>query len=268
MPRRFYVHRQHIISSLDSFLYQLHTLSFVLSPSLWVYVCRLIAQFQCSRPRELDSNRSLRFYYMMIILLNLPSVVKHSTRGAVDGRAFVLDFVGMSYTPSKFQLCFLDLWIIFLQMLLTTMAYETSVYYTSEDQSTTDMLLPESPHPSTLSIPLFQIPSDTASLIPSSSSYPPPQPKPLPSANALPFVMDVRFRSIITRIRNPPPPPRPTATDSMLPLPNTTTFPLPPGMRMLLRATGQMRSPPAPTPAATTGGREMRIPGAMDSGPD
>lgn len=58
-------------------------------------MCRIIAQFQCSRPRELDSNRSLRFFYVLVVLLNLVGVVKHANYGVADGRALVLDFVGM-----------------------------------------------------------------------------------------------------------------------------------------------------------------------------
>jgi hypothetical protein len=76
-------------------LYQLHTLSFFLSPSIWIYIVRILSQFQYSKPRELDPSRSLRFFYSMVLLFNLPSLWKHSTRGEVGGRAIILDFIGM-----------------------------------------------------------------------------------------------------------------------------------------------------------------------------
>src|SRR5258708_18009165 len=118
-----------ILSKLDILLYQLHALSFFLSPSLFLSFCRLVAQFICSKPRELDAERALRFFYAVCLLLNLPSICIHSFRGVVEGRAIILDFIGMcmlflfplagireimvplAYSPSKFQLCCLDLFI-------------------------------------------------------------------------------------------------------------------------------------------------------------
>lgn len=112
MHKRFHAQRQHIVHSvrtqelqhdsqlkkilqLDTLLYQLHTLSFFLSPSIWIYIVRILSQFQYSKPRELDPSRSLRFFYSMVLLFNLPSLWKHFTRGEAGGRVIILDFIGM-----------------------------------------------------------------------------------------------------------------------------------------------------------------------------
>jgi hypothetical protein len=112
MSKRFYAQRQHIISSvrlmlllpeeifynflkLDILLYQLQALSFFLSPSLFLSFCRLVAQFICSKPRELDPERALRFFYVICLFLSLPSLCIHLVRGVVEGRAIILDFIGM-----------------------------------------------------------------------------------------------------------------------------------------------------------------------------
>ena len=120
MPRRYYVQRQHIIHSvrpffcilktvslmrtiqLDTLLYQLHTLSFFLAPSIWIYVFRMVSQFQCSKPRELDSSRSLRFFFTMALFLNLPSLWTHLYRGPSEGKVIILDFIGMCTSILEF----------------------------------------------------------------------------------------------------------------------------------------------------------------------
>ncbi|KAF8973208.1 hypothetical protein BDZ97DRAFT_662597 [Flammula alnicola] len=261
MHKRFHGQRQHIIHSMDALLYQLHTLSFFLSPSIWIYVCRVLSQFQYSKPRELDPTRSLRFFYTIVLLFNLPSLWYHSTRGAVEGRIVILDFIGMSYTPSKTQLCFLDLFIIILQLLLTTIAYETSVYYASDEADPQDMLLPGLPTP--FAIPIFQPPIATQQESSFSSTMPPTHPKrgPISTMHEIPLVIDLHLNSIMTHLRHPPPPPRVTNPGPILPVPNTTPWQLP-GMRMLMRASRQMRE---------TGGTRApamgRVPGGLDTGP-
>lgn len=86
--------------------------------------------------------------------------------------------------------------------------------------------------------------------------------------NAVPIVVDFRVTAIMRHFRHPPPPPRSTSIDPVLPLPNTTPWPLPAGMRMLMRASRQIRvaggagtstGPPA------DGGREPTVPGAMNT---
>jgi len=260
MPRRYYVQRQHIIHSLDTLLYQLHTLSFFLAPSIWIYVFRMVFQFQCSKPRELDSSRSLRFFFTMALFFNFPSLWIHLSRGPAEGRVIILDFIGMSYLPSKFQLLTLDLLILILQLLLITIAYETSVYYNSEGEDPEDILLPSAHPPSTLSIPLFQSSLDTSSdstlFSPSLSS------KTMSPMNEVPIVVDFRVTAVMRHFRHPPPP-RSTSVDSVLPLPNTTSWPLPAGMRILMQASRQIRDVGGAGTSAgppVNGGREATVP--------
>jgi len=262
MPKRYYVQRQHIIHSLDTLLYQLHTLSFFLAPSIWIYVLRMVSQLQCSKPRELDSSRSLRFFFTIALFLNLPTLWTHSSRGPSEGKVIILDFIGMSYIPSKFQLLTLDLFIIILQFLLITIAYETSVYYNGEAEDPEDTLLPSAPAFSTLSIPLFQSSRDTSSDSPPCSPSLPS--KAISPTNAVPIVVDFQFIAIMRHFRHPPSS-RPIA-DPVLPLPNTTPWPLPAGMRMLMRASRQIRDAggAGTTGPPANGGREI-FPGAIDT---
>lgn len=163
----------------------------------------------------------------------------------------------LAYSPSKIQLCCLDLFILCFQLLLTTIAYETSTYHSNDDPSAEDPLLPDTS--TTFSIPLFQSPNDgpTDSLFTSSQIK-----QATLSTNTLPLVMDLRFRLVLNHLRNPPRPSRTTRSASVLPLPNTTPFILP-GMRMLSRAGRQVRNDPPPRRT-----REMRIPGAIEGTPD
>lgn len=270
MHRRHHAQRQHIIHSLDTTLYQLHTLSFFLSPSLWGYLCRIFAQFQCSKPRDLDATRSLRFFFVIVFTLNLPSLWLHAFHRAGEGRSIILDFIGMSYTPSKLSLFSLDALIIFLQWVLVTIAYEASVsqHITEAEQ---DMLLPfpASPLPSALPSPITSTPSSPiAGRLPDHTKtiYPPKTP---------PDVIDLRLHVIVARLRNPvPPPARASDSHAVLPLPNTTPWPLPAGMRLLMRAgrnfqreaAAGSRTVPTRQPEVSTGNRGgTTMPGAMDS---
>lgn len=70
-------------------------MSFFLSPSLFLSFCKVTAQCICLKPREFDTGRALRFFYIICVLLNLPSICIHVTRGVVEGRAIILDFIGM-----------------------------------------------------------------------------------------------------------------------------------------------------------------------------
>ncbi|GLB37485.1 putative fungal domain of unknown function (DUF1746) [Lyophyllum shimeji] len=259
MPKQHHAQRQHIIASLDGLCYQLHTLSFILSPSIWSFICRLLSQFQCSRPRDFDATaaRSLRFFFANILLLNLSSLWTHATHASAEGRAIVLDFVGLGYVPSRLQLLGLDFLIIFLQLVLTTIAYETSLLEHSPETDTHDTLLPIpnsalSPTPSPLFTPIPSTPIPNA-MSRHTKSYPPNA--------ASPYVVDLRFATIIARLRNPPPAPSTSSSDVSLPLPNTTPWPLPPSMRMLIRASAQMRREAGEGATTTTGG--TRIPGGL-----
>ncbi|PPQ73865.1 LOW QUALITY PROTEIN: hypothetical protein CVT26_011758 [Gymnopilus dilepis] len=285
MNKRFHVQRLHVVHSLDSLLYQLHTLSFFLSPSLWLYICRVISQFHCSKPRELDPTRSLRFFFVMLFVLNVPNLWNHASRGAVEGRTVVLDFVGMchfvqiiqlisshlspAFIPSRLHLLSLDLFIMVLQFLLTTIAYETSAYYHSEDIDPDDLLLPD-PLTNALTIPLFHNASASVES-PQASPLLPTGSKDSSDPHKLPFIIDLHLNSILAQVRNPrllPPPLSTGADDSVLPLPSTTSWHLP-GFRMWMRAR-QMRegrdvgSRTIPSTAASD--TRMNLPGGMDLG--
>ncbi|KAF7361829.1 DUF1746 domain-containing protein [Mycena venus] len=147
---RLHAQRKHILQSLDILLYQLHVLAFFISPSIWTLIFRLLSQSQCSKSRELDTAWSLRAFFALLVSVNIFTIWSHATSGASDGKAVILDFIGMAYPPSKFRLLSLDLFIVFLQMLLATIAYETS--FAKDNDSSTNTLL-SSPNPSSNTIP-------------------------------------------------------------------------------------------------------------------
>lgn len=167
-------------------------------------------------------------------------------------------FWNVAYSPSKIQICTLDLFIIALQLLLTTIAYETSVYYDNDDADPQDLLLPGLATP--LPLPLFQSP------IESSPSLTHPKAISTFDTHDTPLVIDLHFDSIMTHLRQPPPPPRTTNPDRVS-VPNTTQWV--PGMWM--RTTRRIRDAArtAGRPPIVPGGRvsrEGRIPGALNSG--
>ncbi|KLO15387.1 hypothetical protein SCHPADRAFT_871150 [Schizopora paradoxa] len=142
MPIRHHAQRKHIIHSLNSLLYQLHTLSFFLAPSIIAYLCRCGTQFQFAKPRDLDGKRSLRFWFVIILLVNMGSVWSHATEGAPEGKTIVLDFVGMGRKPSKAQLLWLDFTIILLECILSTIAFETSLANAMPDDTPDPLYIP------------------------------------------------------------------------------------------------------------------------------
>jgi len=144
------------------------------------------------------------------------------------------------------------MFILFLQFLLTTIAYEASVYYASDEVDPKDMLLPEIPRP--LSIPFFQSQLRT----PTEAAMQSPQPKAYKSeAYISPLVIDLRFNSIMTHLRHPPPlPPRLTNQEPTLPFPNAAPWPLP-GMGMLMRVSRQMQDAGTGQGLVATGGATM-----------
>ncbi|KAL5523523.1 hypothetical protein ACEPAG_7696 [Sanghuangporus baumii] len=200
MRIRYYAQRKHVIYSLDSLLYELHTLSFVLAPSIFVLLCRCITQFQFSRARELDGRRSLRFWFMLVALVNVSAVWAHAFDAGGGGRggggggeekSVVLDFVGMGHKPTKVQLLLLDATIMFLQAILTTISYETSLSHAMPSDAA-DPLFPTS---SSISCELSSSSEETAPFLPYSSpdtssiasassatTYPPTPPIPTPAS--------------------------------------------------------------------------------------
>ncbi|KDQ57527.1 hypothetical protein JAAARDRAFT_156282 [Jaapia argillacea MUCL 33604] len=278
MQIRHHAQRQHIIQSLDTLLYHLHTLSFFLSPRIWALLCRVTTQFQFSRPRLLDPKRSLRFWFFLIVFFNAGALWSHATEGAPEGRGVILDFVGMSYRPSKGQLLFLDLFIILLQMVLTTIAYETSLSEASSTD-TPDPLLPKIPTSGSFFPSLSRFTSTYSPLPtnedPDSHSEDSPQNSKSPPITESPYIFDLRLSLILSRIRTPAPlPTPPVIAETGIPLPNTTgaTRALPAGLRMLLRARRELRTRADRTnndrPQGAAGGVSGtgggRVPGALD----
>ncbi|TBU31564.1 hypothetical protein BD309DRAFT_886759 [Dichomitus squalens] len=231
MPMR-HAQRKHIIHSLSSLLYQLHTVSFLLSPRLWPLLCRIATQFQFSRPRDIDSQRSLRFWFILVVLVNLQSFYNHIFKGPAEGRSIILDFVGLAHKPSKVFLLSLDSLIVFLEFILIIIAYETS-FVLASPPDTSDPLLPH-PIPPSSALSLTLGDPDTKPLDSTSAAY-----------NDEPeYIVDIRLGPLLRRLRNPPTPPPPqqnNPSDELLPLPNTTSFQLSQSLNMLARARARMR---------------------------
>ncbi|KAG6330812.1 hypothetical protein ID866_8276 [Astraeus odoratus] len=215
MHKRYDGQRQNIIDSLDNLLFQLYSLSFFLAPALLPFICRVASQFMSYKPREVDSKLSLRVWFLLLCASNLPSFWSHARDGASEGRFIILDFVGAGYLPSKLHLLLLDVFILLLQMVLTTISYEKSLY--SSSSTVPDVLLPtvSSPTISPLSTSLTD--NETTKR----------------GHQETPWVIDLRVRHIISRLREPAPPlPENAAT---LPLPNTTPLPVPFHLRAFMR---------------------------------
>ncbi|OBZ68138.1 hypothetical protein A0H81_11864 [Grifola frondosa] len=116
------------------------------------------------------------------IVVQLRRCVVACDRGAAEGRSVILDFVGIAHVPSKLHLLLLDFLIIFLEMVLTTIAYETSL--SSE-------MPPDTPDP-LLPIPPNSAPDSTERSKSSQSlSY------------ERPYVIDLHFSTILEHLRHP-----------------------------------------------------------------
>jgi hypothetical protein len=95
---------------------------------------------------------------------------------------------------------------------------------------------------------------------PSKSSLPPP-------IGESPYIIDLHLAHILDRLRNPAPAISDPNPDELLPFPNTTPWPLPASLRMLIRARAEVRrraqpqTQDAPANAETT----RRVPGDMDT---
>jgi hypothetical protein len=139
------------------------------------------------------------------------------------------------------QLISLDLFIIFLQLLITTLAYETQLYYMSTDSDTPDVLLPAASAPSTpLTSDYLSLATDVHPSSPSDIDTPDPSITKGSRKDSTPCIIDLQLSPVLSRLRNPAPP-VPQDTDSLLPLPNTTALPIPAGLRMIMRANARTR---------------------------
>lgn len=122
-----------------------------------------------------------------------------------------------AYEPSKAHLLALDFFIVFLSMVLVTLAYEIS-YAADMPPDTPDPLSPLVTSTSPLPIDVHEQTKST-------------------------YVLNLQLSTIIARLRDPPPLPSPrnVSSDDMLPMPNTTTGRLASGLQMLMRARQQQR---------------------------
>ena len=58
-------------------------------------LCRVAGQFVSYKHREVDSKLSLRVWFLLLCVSNLPSFWSHTRDSPTEGRAIVLDFVGV-----------------------------------------------------------------------------------------------------------------------------------------------------------------------------
>ncbi|GJE95454.1 hypothetical protein PsYK624_116380 [Phanerochaete sordida] len=258
MPIR-YAQRQHIVGSLERILYQLYAASFFLSPALLPYLCRTFFQFQFASPRDLEPRLSLRFWFILILLFNVSSIWAHATEGPAQGRSVVLDFVGPGSPPTKLHLLCIDFAIIVINMVLTTIAYETSLQ-SAMPSDTPDPLLPIPPRSPTAAHTIFAADEDEEDRHKADA------------APESPYILDLRIGHIYRRLRNPAPPPpeRELSSDDLLPLPNTTPWHLTNTLQILMRARARARQraraeADARREQAGEDGDRRTIPGALDS---
>lgn len=160
------------------------------------------------------------------------------------------------HMASKTYLLLLDALILFLQMLLTAVAYETSLLSKSPSDTS---LIPPIP----TSSPLLPSPSLSAPTDNPSTSSPPP-------INESQYIIDLRLAHILDRLKNPAPTISDQNPDEFLPFPNTTPWPLPASLRMLIRARAEVRrraqtQAQAQIQDASNGETTRRIPGEMDT---
>lgn len=113
-----------------------------------------------------------------------------------------------AFTPSKPQLVLLDLLLLVLSVILTTIAYDTSYVLASRK----DIIDPLAATPTT---PFFSGPV--------LSTNSPSTPR--SAADDTRLVIDFHLSNIVTHLRNPPPPPEqgPSSND-LLPMPNTASL--------------------------------------------
>jgi len=257
MHKRQYAQRKHIIHCLDSFCYQLHILSFFYAPLVWVMICRLIVQSQISQPRHPAFPRSLMLHFGSILLFNTSAIYFHATQGAVQGRAVMLDFIGLAFEPSATRLLLLDTFIIVMQMLLATIAYETSL---ARERARNENSASNPTSPSTAS---------THDEYNNNNNKTPPEEED-------PYVLDLPFATVITRLRHHDIPPPRRRVDGLLPLPSTAAnrWPLPAGLGALMRARVEMTRQRVASFGNEIVRDEMgmngegRIPGTIEEGDD
>ncbi|KAJ3896867.1 hypothetical protein GG344DRAFT_71826 [Lentinula edodes] len=238
---------------------------------------RLSAQLVCATTRELSPTMSLGSFFFFPLFSNSFSVWNHATVGPTEGRAVVLDFVGLgvfsfmamshpnsypeplAYAPTKFQLLFVDFSIIFMQVLLTIISFEMHTSDSSTADSN-DYLLPAPTSP--IPPPLLPASISLETTFANQKAFETPNNEPQ-------YILDIRLSSIFARLRNTPAMSRTSnSQDTLIPFPNTTSWPIP--ITMLMRTAGrrrQMATERATAPSRDTGeDRDNRtVPGGMNT---
>jgi hypothetical protein len=173
--------------------------------------------------------------------------------------------LSIGYVPSKMHLLLLDAFILFLQMVLTTIAYEISLASKKQSDATTLTSIP--------SLPLQLSSPSPVSAPPNPNTDEDEAPKSSLFTDTF-YIIDLRLAHILNRLRDPAPI-IPSSNEGLLPLPNTTPWPLPASLRLLIRARAevrrraqaqtqrQTRMPGSGTEEASTD-TSRRIPGEMD----
>lgn len=168
-----------------------------------------------------------------------------------------LCYVTLASTPTKLHLLCIDFTIIVLNMVLTTIAWETSLQ-AAMPTDTPDPLLP---------IPTSSTPDTTVVFSADEDDAHKPE-----TPHESPYVIDLRIGHIYRRLRNPAPPPpeQELSPDDLLPLPNTTPWQLTNTLHILIRARARARQRArAEGDAQRERGGEERdsrtVPGGLDS---
>jgi hypothetical protein len=136
------------------------------------------------------------------------------------------EVIRLGFTPSKLHLLMLDFATIIINMVLVTIAYETSLQ-SAMPTGTVDPLLPIPPQ-SPLATPLLS--NEDSDKIGRLLSEPP-------------YVLDLSLNHIIHRLRSPAPSPpeQRLSSEDLIPLPNTTPWQLTSTLRILMRMRAQVR---------------------------
>lgn len=209
MPARRHVReREHAIHTLEALGFQLAAVSFFLSPTLWIFFVRCATQLTFAHPRDIDEDRFLGRWLLMVVFFNAGGPLIHTVYGAEENTAFMLDFVGLGYRPNKATLLSLDFIFMLLQVILVCISYESDIACGAPD-GVLDLLAPTelvlaTPEPDALTISGDEVDG-----------------KPCVAAVSSPYILDLRLSSILTRIRNPPPRTTTQTNIGGLPLPNT-----------------------------------------------
>ncbi|KDQ10227.1 hypothetical protein BOTBODRAFT_36336 [Botryobasidium botryosum FD-172 SS1] len=213
----FHAQRQHVVQSLDSLVYTLSVYSYFLDPSILRLIFRALSQFQFARPAEIDPSRTLRFFAVCCVIVNLSTLSRwiiswlapQLNWDVVQDKGILLDFVGRGSRPDYNQVLFVDMSIFVLQLVTLIIAYEIGHERTDGPDNLASSTSPEASSYTHLHEEIVDNDDDSEE----SPSLPKP---PTPSLTNDP-ILTLHLRATLLRILRPPPPPAP----SELPLPNS-----------------------------------------------